>query len=746
MRRLLQSIIYNRKLYDRPQDEWTCGRAAEGCPCVFGPGARGECRATSQCLPAKKGDRWVCTRPISLGAACKPGPLPDGACGCPVQPCRPVRSLRGQRGRLVGLAAGAALGVVLLALWGVHGTEWTNPGPLTSQHATSAQRCADCHLESAGLAVTAAGTAERRAAHDRLCLQCHDLGPHGRSPHGSDPALLAAWAGRATLTTVRPPAALTAARTLVRGIQADLACAACHQEHHGRDFSLTKMSDQQCQVCHQEQFASFGSGHPEFVHYPYVRRTRIRFDHTAHLQNHFALPQLAARAPTSCLSCHEPAGDGRQMLVRGFEQSCARCHAAQIEGEGRPGAKGLVFLRLPAFDLATLRDAGESVGEWPAFCEGGVTPFMRWMLEGDPAARAALAQLGTLNLADLSGATREQKAAAAQLLWSIKGLLADLVTQGQRVMLRRLGPVAAAPVPAARRTGQLPADGLLAAQQAWLPDLLAEVAAYRRGEKPALPPPPAATQPAAVTLAPPATKTGDDDLLGPAAAPVAAAKPAADDLLADNPTVPAATAKPAAATPAVAPAPMEMDDAEMRVAEGGWYRRDETYALYYRPGGHADAFLTAWLDATSGDASPAGRAIFAQLADDQAPGLCMKCHSVDAVKGQLFVNWQAALPQAGHKEFTTFKHAAHFSLMGDQGCKTCHVLDQNAAYATAFGANHNPAVFHSNFAPLTKAACATCHQPGGAGSACQQCHNYHTGDLQTLHMRAADFQRPPPGI
>src|SRR5882757_586037 len=118
MRRLLQSLIHNRKLYDRPQDEWTCGRAAEGCPCIYGPGKKGECRATSQCLPAKKGDRWVCTRAISLGAVCEAGPQPDGSCGCPVPPCRPQRSLRAERGRLAWLMAGLALGVVILAVWG----------------------------------------------------------------------------------------------------------------------------------------------------------------------------------------------------------------------------------------------------------------------------------------------------------------------------------------------------------------------------------------------------------------------------------------------------------------------------------------------------------------------------------------------------------------------------------------------------------------------------------------------------
>ncbi|MDI1319008.1 MAG: cytochrome c3 family protein, partial [bacterium] len=486
-----------------------------------------------------------------------------------------------------------------------------------------------------------------------------------------------------------------------------------------------QMSDQQCQVCHQGQFASFGDGHPEFTDYPYERRTRLHFDHTAHLQNHFLLRQVVARAPTSCSSCHEPAGDGRQMLVRDFAQSCAKCHAGQIEGEGRAGAKGLVFLRLPEFDTNALQAAGEPVGEWPAFCEGGLTPFMRWMLEGDVVARDALGVLGPANLADLSAATPMQKAAAARLLWSVKGLLADLVAQGQGVMLRRM----ASPTKTGR-TGQLPADSLLAVQQAWLPNLLKEVAAYRRGEKPALP-----VRAAPATASLPAAKPG-------------AAKPAADDdLLSDAPAAPVPAAVTVAAPPPASPSPalIEMDDAELRVAEGGWYRRDETYTLYYRPDGHADSFLTAWLDATAGDPSSSARAIFAQLSDPQAPGLCMKCHSVDTTKSGTLVNWLPARPEPNHHKFTFFKHAAHFSLMGDQGCKTCHALDAKADYAAAFGTNRDPAIFHSNFAPLSKDTCATCHQPGAAGASCQQCHNYHTGTLQTLRAPVSDFKRPSTG-
>ncbi len=680
MRRLLQSIIYNRKLYDRPQDEWTCGRAAECQACVFGPGPKGECRATGQCLPAKKGDRWICTRAISLGAACEPGPMPDGSCGCPVPPCRPQRSLRAQRGRVTWLLSAFALGLVVLGLLGRPAAEWSNPGPLSSHHAMSAQRCADCHLETGSLAITATARAARHEAHDQLCLNCHDLGPQPRSPHGVTGAQLAALARQEPPDHGARPLALAAVHALQPGGPHDLACASCHVEHQGRDFNLKRMSDQQCQVCHQTQFTGFERGHPEFKDYPYERRTRQRFDHVTHWQRYFPDAKLTgAGAPTSCAACHEPALDGRQMMVKNYEQTCASCHDGQIKGDGRTGAKGLAFLRLPGFDRAALEAAGETVGEWPDRAAGGLTPFMRRLLEGDPAARAALQDLGPANLTDLAKATPAQKAAAGRLLWSVKGLIADLSTQGQTAILRRLGPRSPGTA-VANRTGQFSADSLQAAQQAWLPNLLAEVAAYRRGEKP---PPPAA-----------------------AAAPA----------------------------PAFALAALEFDDAEARVAEGGWYRRDQNYTLYYKPGGHADPFLTAWIDATADDATPVAQAIFNQLSADTAPGVCMKCHTIDRVGGRQTVQWDTAQPQPDRRPFTTFKHTAHFNLMGDQGCATCHSLDVEADHARGFGLNRDPAVFQSNFTPMNKATCATCHQPAKAGDSCQQCHNYHTGEMKTLRL------------
>jgi hypothetical protein len=738
MRRLLQSIIYNRKLYDRPQDEWVCGRAAEGCPCVFGPGSQGECRATSQCLPAKQGDRWVCTRPISLGAACATGPRPDGACGCPVPPCWPQRSLRAQRRRLTWLVASLALGVVVLALWGWRRMDWSNPGPLTSQHAMSAQRCSDCHLENAHVAFTGSALAARQAEHNQLCLQCHDLGPQGNSPHGVASAQLAALGEGKKSGPGVAPMVLMAAKAVGPGGPADLACAACHQEHQGRNFDLNRMGDQQCQVCHQAQFESFASGHPEFSAYPYERRTRIQFDHVTHWQKHFVDARMVSLAPTSCAQCHEPALDGGQMLVRGYEQTCANCHSAQINGDDRAGLKGLVFLRLPAFDLAALEAAGAPVGEWPAYARGGLTPFMRWMLEQDAATRAALDDLGAVNLADLSAASRAQKAAAAQVFWGVKGLLADLITQGQPAIIRRARASAPDSTPSPRRTGQFSADSLLAAQQVWLPNLLREVAAYRRGEKPARPAPmlTLSAHPSGASVAATAATSADpDDLL---ADPVPKADP--DDLLAPDPVV----APPVAAPVVPAPAGLEFDDAEARVAEGGWYRRDEEYELYYRPGGHADPFLTAWLEATVNEARPTAQAIFSQLAAERAPGVCMKCHTVDQTETGAGLNWLASRPQPGQREFTRFKHAAHFSLMGDQGCSTCHGLDIKADYVGGFGANRDSKAFHSNFFPMAKNTCVTCHQPARAGASCQQCHNYHTGDLKSLRLKAAEYHAAEP--
>ena len=115
----------------------------------------------------------------------------------------------------------------------------------------------------------------------------------------------------------------------------------------------------------------------------------------------------------------------------------------------------------------------------------------------------------------------------------------------------------------------------------------------------------------------------------------------------------------------------------------------------------------------------------------------MKCHTVDRVDGRQTVNWEIAQPQPDRRPFTTFKHTAHFSLMGDQGCATCHTIDPAADHARGFGLNRDPAVFQSNFVPMSKNTCVVCHQPTKAGDSCLQCHNYHIGNLKMLRLKMA---------
>ncbi|MEO6873092.1 MAG: cytochrome c3 family protein [Chthoniobacterales bacterium] len=766
MQRPLDPLGFKQNRYERPNQDWVCGHAADGHACPLGPDARGACRHTGECMPAKKGDRWSCMRSEAEGGKCTEGPLPEGACAHPIPPCQPMPSIRRSRGRLVWLFVALTSGALLILLGSSYLRQrWTDPGPLTSAHATSAAKCSDCHsVDRAAVSTLASFTApeKSRLADSQLCLKCHALGDHPLTPHSVSPTQLIAFEQQ--LSTLpnesRNRSMLLRASHDVNPVRSDsgeLACMTCHQEHHGRKFDLKKLSDAQCQSCHARQFASFEKGHPEFVNYPSRRRTPIFFDHASHLREHFAA--MKAKAPTSCQDCHVKDGAGRFMKVKSFAQSCAACHEPQIEGEGAT-TKGVAFFTVPGIDAESLAAKGISIGEWPKFADGKITPFTELLLRRQPAMRDALDQLHGVDLLDLSKSTPGQLAAAEKFAWGVKNLLFHLVVDGQSYLRTDLkGEIAPAGI-------EIPRSALLAAQRDWMPHLLEEVTNYENGVKPALPksstPPPTPTP--APNENPP---TGDQSLLGGddlTTAAMPTPKPAAsgggdllgggnDDLTAATPTPgPAggnddltsggdllaggAAESAPTATPAAAPA-VVAKSAEDWAAIGGWFRPQDSFTLYYRPAGHADPFLVAWLDAAaklaSPPASPAADAVFRQIANPQSAGICMKCHTVDTRARVTQVNWlpTEALPKK--KGFTMFSHAAHLSLFGNTACETCHALNPKAQYAKFFSgeagtlAERDPSHFESNFIPLSKAACVQCHQPKVAGDSCLLCHSYHVG-------------------
>lgn len=770
--KLLQLFDFKTSRYERPNEGWVCGRkdSCESCP--LGPDRKGNCRATADCQPRRDGDRWHCTRTDTRGGKCPSGPLPDGSCCNPIPPCVPQRSVRAQRGVAVLLVVSLTLGAVLLALGLRVRDDIFNPGPRTSSHSSTNINCASCHTSaqiSSSEWLQAAFSKTNAHADSLRCLACHSLGANPTQIHSLDPAVRAQLTAKAQARPVSDSSASLVLHTASflggppMGEGGNMACATCHREHHGRKFDLKKLSNDNCQICHTTKFDSLAQGHPQFTNFPAERRTRIEFDHAGHLNKYF---QKLEKAP-KCSDCHVPDAQNRAMLVRGFETNCTSCHADTIV---RPGAKGFAVLRIPGFDRTFLKAQATTLGAWPVDADGELTPFMRILLGSDPDLAKAMATLKGTDLLSLSDATPEARAAAEKLAWGVKELIADLIVSGHETLKKRLGDGSAAAL------GQLPAESLRAfTQPDWWPDLLGEVAAHRAGlELPGQAAKPVVVAPVVAKAAAPVKSTATDDILGgddilgpekkkpatasddilggddilaPAAKPAAKAdddilggddilapapKPAAkaaakadDDIIGDE--IPAApvVVKKVEPVKAVAPEPVAP---EAWVSSGGWHVSPYEYSVNYRPSGHADAFVQAWLNLGAARATDAAaQENLARLGEN---GSCLKCHSVDGVKtGGRMVNWKAAAPQPHMHKFTKFSHGAHYNSVDGNSCQACHQLNTEAKYKDAFGANVDPAKFEGSFRQLSVNDCARCHTAKIVGNSCQLCHNYHIGEF-----------------
>lgn len=630
---------------------------------------------------------WVCGR-ATEGPDCEDGPLPDGICGNAVSRCQPIPSLLAVRRRVAFWLSMVTIGLSLLFLSGLNEPAFFSPGELTFGHGASAEACADCHSAAHGSLVdwvSALGVPGTKEENGKLCLRCHNLGERAFQAHGRptrELAVVTERLGRTSGSTDVP--FFLGVASWVPGVVPTkgepLACATCHREHRGKLFNLTAMDEQQCQTCHTRTFSDFANGHPPFSSYPYKRRTRIAFDHTSHIGKHF-LGEFKKDAPVTCTACHRPDDDGQTMRTGTFENVCASCHAGQIEGIGRSDAKGLAFLRLPGLDLETLQEHGVSVGEWPADAnvEDGLTPFMKLLLKTDSVFTEDLALLsGFDDFTDLSDATDEEIAAVGRMTWAVKRLVYDLIMKGQPEISNRLRMTTN--IGTRKFTdlfGQLPVEVIYAAQQQWLPHLAMEL-----------------------------SDSGAVETV----------------MRLENRNV---------------EQEVQMDrERERRMMVGGWYRQDSEFAILYRPIGHADPFLCAWLDLTAQATGVkhvrSAEEIFTALANPKAPGLCMKCHSVDAQAGQRKrIHWSAARPVPHERKATRFAHDVHFSLLDDKGCLTCHMMNPEAEVMESFK-DADPLTFTSNFRAMKKTVCATCHTSERAEGTCLTCHNYHLGTVSPI--------------
>jgi hypothetical protein len=600
----------------------------------------------------------------------------------------------------------------------------------------------------------------------------------------------------------------------------ELACSTCHQEHIGSSAQISEVSNQQCAVCHTNSFDSLAD-HVAFTDYPAERRTGIVFSHNSHLFKHFNEEKFADTAPQGCQSCHALDPIGRKMEVSSFEQSCASCHQDQITGESRASGKGIAMLSIPALDLETLQERGVDIGEWPANSDADFTPLSLILVAAyDEVLAEQLPTIQQMDLYDLTDASDEDLKVVYQLAWRLKQIFFEIQRGGARTLIERLGlsggalPVDNPLAQPQNLLGLLSPDVVDTMVAGAFPGLQSEVAEWIQQGSPAFTVKPLKAVVAAPVVVQPAEPAADDDWLASVAsdggddedwldeaAGDSSADEEGDDWLSeaadegeefslddvadegeefslddaadegdefslddDDAFDEDGSAELSQDSSAQALAidnnqeltePVSLED---RVAAGGWFVED--YYLYYRPAGHADRLIVAWLDyiiSKLDSTSELGKPMLASFTNKKNPGSCFKCHSIETVAqaesgNALKVNWRGAETAPNVHDFNRFKHQSHFavveqsgkniSIFGDSGCISCHKFNVNADSTESYK-QMDASVFESEFTDLDKAICSDCHQADAGLAACTQCHNYHIGERGLIKF-SDSFSRDPP--
>ena len=759
-------------------------------------------------------------------------PFPDNETGAAEPRCR-VRNLRSRRTIFTLAVTAFTVGALIIIGTSPYKNDFMAPGPLCSSHAQilggqGADRCAACHGASdqtlaSWVADALTGGRTIPVSQSDLCMKCHEksISPDfALNPHS------VARTELQNRTEKFKKASFASSRQIVQSLSSppvnghsEIACSACHREHHGL-ADLSAITDQQCQSCHAQVFDSFESNHPEFTNWPLQRRSRIAFDHSTHAGKHFP----GKGAEFNCNQCHVSGPYGNVKLLASFEKSCAECHAQQIQ---QSGGNGFAIFALPSIDPQAIESQGLSVGSWPLSAtgdfDGRIPPAMCLLLQADPVAQPVLDRMrekfgNEIDFADVDPSMPEDVADAVELVWAIKRLLYDLASDGQEAIRSRLSEAIVFDVQVdqvASLAGELDENVFRNTIRRWLPDLQQEVSTGRDRQAAWLSPDSVdheRTESLRAVLRQVKflkVAAGDDDLLVP--------NPLKDlfpTVKTDSPTLSSnddstavdeawdgfssenrsqnATESQVAETGPVTRKPLRLKDADassdklatdsdllainpLNVGEGdsdvgvsiptdlttdsdsdesaqrtdqgghqqkftlnepsvlraGWYRDDQMFRVFYRPSGHADECVKAWSDLAAsvieGNIRPESQPLFDQFLASSGVGLCATCHTVDQMSDASFqVNWAPEYRDPAIGAFTKFSHQPHTLQPHLRDCAACHDMSQPVSNKDSF-VSHDPRDVVSNFAPITKMNCVSCHRTGSTNSGCTHCHSYHVG-------------------
>jgi len=369
----------------------------------------------------------------------------------------------------------------------------------------------------------------------------------------------------------------------------------------------------------------------------------------------------AGHAPTACADCHAPAGSSGGMQVASFESACGACHAPLIWESGLASMDSLALLGLPALDSMTLEEHELGIGDWPADSELTENPLSPSM---------------------------------EHLLRRDASLREDL----DRVAECDLLDLSEAPESTLNSVVRV----------AWaIKQLFFELehtghAALELGGQAQ----PSETTPGAALFA------GLPESLGARA----------NQLWLPHLEAELAAHRAGEFVPTNIDVESEAPDIDVDAAraawlsQGGWFLQGLEYDLRYRPVRHGDALLRAWIEISLGTDA---RALQQLVAQPESVGHCTKCHNPSAIGTP--EGWHAELAERRARSMEVFDHEAHFPLERgvENACARCHKpADEETA-------NAQQARRSSDFWPLQKSTCASCHSEDAAPVDCLSCHRYH---------------------
>ncbi|BBM86271.1 hypothetical protein [Candidatus Uabimicrobium amorphum] len=462
-----------------------------------------------------------------------------------------------------------------------------------------------------------------------------------------------------------------------------LACSACHQEHQGRNSILTKLSNRKCQTCHKKKFANFSADHAEFNQYPYKRRTNIMFDHVSHFSDYYRYKKKEGISVSqNCQTCHK-FGQGEQMALNSFEETCAQCHQKDILKED----EDLNIIRFPGFLIEDFYAQSKAFKmrpkfrKWPSLDEedsGEATDLMRLLLSKDKELEEEdISEYVETFLVDMIAESpsdedeNEIRAINAYVLM-IKRLCDEITNEDTSALKERLQKVLSVSINNKTLDNLFPnvSNILQVVEERILPPINSKRKRHFNA--------------------------------------------------------------------------FEFEEKELPT---GWYFSNYTlqYRPMKHKDSFMKTWLDLMAKTYNTDAPDyydevQGNTSYIMSAMNR----CLKCHSVEKSSQKdsvLKINWKPG-KRGEEVQFTRFSHQPH--VLAQMDCSSCHTLKKypdfnKAAYNKSFS-SHNSKKFVSDFKFISKDLCSKCHNRNLVGENCTSCHNYHAASFSKQFHDSSNFK------